>query len=325
MKQTTTTSPRRKRASAPLADAAPLTDAASSPVAPPAAAVSIGDIRWTILPTAEASLAKALEISPEEASKGVVELVAELRATPTRAQQQGWEIWRASSRWHRLRVLVERVNATEHTLHDVLPHADWTPPAVRPAPKPVVAAPPPAPLPLKMIAPPPEAPVLVVRRAAPRASASDAATPEPSATTPSVASVLSTSQLLALHAVLADWRRGGIWPGLTKIAATTELPRSQASALANELEQLKLTEPTSPILAAVKARLLRAAQAALKSIPIANRPEPRAVVDLMSERICVVTLTADFDVVDFLVEAVAALKGEGMLRLPRGVRAVIRV
>lgn len=147
----------------------------------------------------------------------------------------------------------------------------------------------------------------------------------------SVASILSTRQLLALHEVLADWRRGGIWPGLTKLAAATELPRSQVVALAAELERLNLNQAVvgaprreAPLLAEIRSRVQRAVQQALRPLPATTWRELRLDVDMLVERIFVVTVTAGFDTVDAVVEALGEAKAEGLVRVARGVRAVIR-
>lgn len=313
--------------------------------APPSTFVDIDGQGWTILETAESSLARILSLPPPDASSAVKELAGDMRPTGKPANQAGQEIWRASSRWHRLRALVERVSPTELKLCDVLAHADWQPPTGTPPPAPpAVPRPPvrPPPIPLEIVARPPPAPpvvrappepaVLVVRRPPVRAilGDDDAAPAGPAAV--SVASALSTSQLLALHAVLADWRRGGIWPGLTKLAAVTELPRSQVAALAAEIERLSpnrrppggAPSPEPPLLAQVRARIQKAVQLALRPLPATTWRELRIDVDMLAERLFVVTVSAGFDTTDAVIEGLTAAKAEGITRLPRGVQAVIR-
>ncbi|MFO0755048.1 MAG: hypothetical protein U0359_01035 [Byssovorax sp.] len=357
MKPKTTAKPRRKKTSADAAAEPVETTTAAAPEPepepappppppePPSTTVTVGATTWTIPATAPASLVRALKLPEAEAADALQEMLGEVKRTNTRAQQEGCEIWRASSRWHRLRLLVERLGENELKLREVLPHTDWEPPGMRPPPPqprqvhtPLRMAPPqrPAqrppqprgghgPRPPKESRPapsssPPEPPVLVLRRP----GSPPAVAPEPPPSPVSVASALSTRQLLALHAALADFRRGGVWPGLTKLAAATELPRSQAGVLATELERLNIGQRNSPVIAEVRGRVLRALQQELRAIPVASRPDPRVHVDLVAERICVVTVTADFDVVDALVDALVAAKGDGVTRLPRGARAVIR-
>lgn len=312
--------------------------------------------QWIIAEAAERSLAKILNLQPDEAARATRELVGEARPTSSRAQQPGCEIWRASSDWHRLRIVVERVSETELKLHDVLPHANWPPPSTVPAEKaktpapaaktpaaPVAAAPIPAPIVLvspknsarsaAAASPPADPPVLVRRRtSAPPDQGEPASSRRPSAM-PSIASALSTSQLLALHAVLMDWRRGGVWPGLTKLAGATELPRSQVVALAAEIERLHQAARDAggqkaretPQLADVRRRIQRAIEQALRPLPATIRREPRLEIEQLVENIYVVTVTADMDTMDAVIEGLGAAKVEGLTERGRHVRALVRV
>jgi hypothetical protein len=338
----------RRRKKAPV-EAGDVTVAAAPVAAAPVAAAPVaaepvapnGSPAWTITETAEASLARALELPAGEAAKAARDFVGELRPTPTRAQQAGCEIWRASPRWHRLRAVVEPTSPTTLVLRDVLPHADWQPPSARPAARPakapaaparppIVLLPPPIP-----VAPPPKVPepaVLVVRRSSALPAQASAAKSPAAPAAVSVASALSTAQLLALHAALADWRRGGLWPGLTKLSAATELPRTQTVALAAEIEALDLRQSgpatparkEAPLLVEVRTRVQRSVEQALRPLPATTWRELRIEVDRLAERIFVVTVSAGFETMDAVIEGLVAAKAEGIIRTGRSVRSVIR-
>ena len=94
-------------------------------------------MRATILHTAEASLARILGLSPEEARVLIVELVRDAHPTSTPSK------WRASRRWYRMHLVVELVGDDVRVLEVLPPYDGWRAPRrpAPPAPAPSTTAP----------------------------------------------------------------------------------------------------------------------------------------------------------------------------------------
>lgn len=169
-----------------------------------------------ILDTAERSLARLFGFHLDEARVLIRELVQEAHATASPRHRADTAIWRASSRWHRARLVVQHVGDGVRVLEVLPPYAGWT-------------APPRAGVPLgdrsSSTTAPSRGPSSLSAHAAP-APATSAAPPP----------ALGAEATLVLAAALEPWRRGGPFPGYAELGRLTGLPRAVVAEAVNRLE-----------------------------------------------------------------------------------------
>jgi hypothetical protein len=144
-----------------------------------------------------------------------------------------------------------------------------------------------------------------------------------------VLATLTAAQLLTLHSLLEAWRGGASWPGLSKIGEAIGITRSQAAAVATELEELSSPQarPTEDVLATARTGVESALKRSALALPKAKRPTFTVTITPITARRHVVSVRAsrlDAAVLGVLTGALIAAEAEGVTAIADGVHGILR-